>query len=54
LNWCWAAPVGFGRIADPGGFDVVVTDQSMPEMTGMELARGIPSSRLPVVTAGSA
>ena len=35
---------------DPDGFDLVVTDQTMPVMSGMELARGILNIRpqLPV------
>jgi len=37
--------------ADPGRFDVVVTDQNMPEMGGLELTRAIAALRadLPVV-----
>ena len=37
--------------ADPDRFDVVVTDQNMPEMSGLELARSISSLRpaLPIV-----
>jgi len=38
-------------IADPGRFDVVVTDQTMPNLTGIELARQFIALRrdIPVV-----
>ena len=36
---------------DPSGFDIVMTDQTMPEMTGVELAKEILAIRkdMPVV-----
>ncbi len=39
--------------ADPGRFDLVVTDQTMPEMTGIELARELMALRpdIPVIIA---
>ncbi|MGA9134935.1 MAG: response regulator, partial [Candidatus Sulfotelmatobacter sp.] len=37
--------------ADPSRFDLVITDQTMPEMTGVELAKGILALRadMPVI-----
>ncbi len=37
--------------ADPAGFDAVITDQTMPEMTGMEMARRMLAIRpdLPII-----
>jgi CheY-like chemotaxis protein len=37
--------------ADPNGFDLVITDLTMPEMTGVDFARGVRSIRrdLPII-----
>lgn len=37
--------------ANPNGFDLIITDQTMPNMTGVELARKIPTIRrdIPVI-----
>jgi CheY-like chemotaxis protein len=36
---------------DPAGFDLVITDQTMPEMTGIELARELLNLRsdMPII-----